>query len=88
MDRARDYAIVRNALESGTGVDSQELAYSMPATDRRPRLLWSAGWTSRKPEYSGFVLNISERKAMEDELVRARLGADAAARRRASSWPT
>ena len=58
----------------------QELTYWNPKLGKRTGLLWA-----RRVKIAGigyslcFVLDISERKQMEEELVRARLGADAAA---------
>jgi len=61
-------------------VDSQELTYPNAKLEKRTGLLWA-----RRVAIAGvghslcFVLDISERKRMEEELVQARLGADAAA---------
>ncbi len=75
-----DYETVRKALDDGDDLDSQELTYRNPKLGGRTGLLWA-----RRVEIAGtgyslcFVLDISERKQMEEDLVRARLGADAAA---------
>jgi len=80
--------IGRNPVERGwmggteerVDIDSRELTYWNPKLGKRTGLLWA-----RRVEIGGtryslcFVLDISARKEMEEELVRARLGADAAA---------
>jgi PAS domain S-box-containing protein len=76
-----DLTAFRRAIDENRDVDSQELTYYGAKLERRTGLLWM-----RKVAIAGvghllcFVLDISERKRMEEELVRARLGADAAAR--------
>jgi PAS domain S-box-containing protein len=75
-----DYGAIQGTLDQGRGIDSQEVTYWNPVLGQRTGLLWA-----RRVEIGGtgyslfFVLDISERKQMEEELVRARLGADAAA---------
>jgi PAS domain S-box-containing protein len=74
------FEAIRRALDEGRDVDSQELTYANAKLEKRTGLLWA-----RRVAIAGvdhwlcFVLDISERKRMEEELVRARLGADAAA---------
>ena len=75
-----DFDRIGQALEEGRGIDAEELGYWSAEGGRRTGLLWArrvviggAGHTL------SFVLDISERKQMEEDLVRARLGADAAA---------
>ncbi len=76
-----DSASVRQAFEEGVDIDSRELTYRNSKLGKRTALLWA-----RKVAIGGigyhlcFVLDISERKEMEVELVRARLGADTAAK--------
>ena len=80
VDR-EDSSAIRRELEEGRGVDAKELTFRNAQTGTRTGLLWA-----RKVQIGGvgytlsFVLDISERKEMEVELVRARLGADAATR--------
>jgi PAS domain S-box-containing protein len=75
-----DYAMVQEALDEGCDVDSQELVYWNPRTGKRTALIWARRVTIGGRGYClCFVLDISERKQIEEELVRARLGADAAA---------
>jgi PAS domain S-box-containing protein len=75
-----ELAAIRRALDEGRDVDSQELTYPNAKLEKRTGLLWA-----RRVAIAGvghslcFVLDISERKRMEEELVQARLGADAAA---------
>jgi PAS domain S-box-containing protein len=65
----------------GDGQDAQEVTFAGEDAEQRTALRWA-----RKVSISGvgyqlcFVLDISERKRMEEELVRARMGADMAAR--------
>jgi PAS domain S-box-containing protein len=75
-----DQAIVQRALEGGADIDSRELTYWNPKLGKQTALLWARRVSIGGTRYSlCFVLDISPRKAMEDELVRAKLGADAAA---------
>jgi len=76
----QDDAFVKRALAAGDDIDSHELSYSNPARGKQTALLWARRVAIGGVGYSlCFVLDISERKAMEEELVRARKGADAAA---------
>jgi PAS domain S-box-containing protein len=75
-----DQAIVQMALEQGVDIDSRELTYCNPKLGKQTGLLWARRVAIGGIGYSlCFVLDISERKKMEDDLVHARLGADAAA---------
>ena len=75
-----DQAVVRQALLEGVDIDSRELTYWNPNRGKQTGLLWARRVAIGGTGYSlCFILDISARKAMEDELVRARLGADAAA---------
>jgi len=75
-----DQAIVQLALEQGVDIDSRELTYCNPKLGKQTGLLWARRVAIGGIGYSlCFVLDISERKTMEDDLVQARLGADAAA---------
>ena len=76
-----DFEEIRRTVEEGRSIDSQELTYENPTLGKRTGLLWA-----RRVEIGGigyalcFVLDITERKQMEEELVRAGLkGADTAA---------
>ena len=85
-----DYLIVRRALDSGGTIDAQEITYWSPARGKQTALLWARRTVIGASTYSlCFVLDISERKAMEEELVRAR-GLPRMGRPgpRASFWPT
>jgi PAS domain S-box-containing protein len=76
----QDQVIVQQALEQGVDIDSRELTYWSPKLGKQTGLLWGRRVAIGGTGYSlCFVLDISERKKMEDELVAARLGADAAA---------
>ena len=75
-----DQIAVQQALEQGVDIDSRELTYWNPRLGKQTGLLWARRVLIGGTQYSlCFVLDISERKKMEDELVAARLGADAAA---------
>jgi PAS domain S-box-containing protein len=75
-----DYDPVRHALEQGRNLDSLELTYWNANMGKRTGLLWARRVVIAGIGYSlCFVLDISERKKIEEDLVRARLGADAAA---------
>ena len=75
-----EYAAIERALDEGRGLDSHELTYWNSKLGRRTGLLWARSVVIAGIGYSlCFVLDISERTRMEEELVRARLGADAAA---------
>jgi PAS domain S-box-containing protein len=75
-----DQAIVQQALREGIDIDSRELTYWNPNLGKQTGLLWARRVAIGGTGYSlCFVLDISERKKMEDQLVVARLGADAAA---------
>ncbi|MCX6633145.1 MAG: response regulator, partial [Candidatus Solibacter sp.] len=75
-----DYEAVHRALDEGRDIDSHELPYWSSKSGKRTGLLWARRVVIAGIGYSlCFVLDISERKQMEEELVRARLGADAAA---------
>ena len=72
---------IRRALDEGRAIDSREIAYRNAEEGGRTGLLWARRVAIGGTGYSlCFVLDISERKRMEEDLVRARLGADAAAR--------
>jgi PAS domain S-box-containing protein len=74
------FEMIRRALDEGREVDSQELTYSNTKLEKRTGLLWARRVMIAEVGHSlCFVLDISERKRMEQELVQARLGADAAA---------
>ena len=81
MEGGEDYEAIRCQLNESRPIDSHELAYRNAKLGRRTGLLWA-----RRVEIGGigyslcFVLDISDRKCIEEELVRARLAADAAAR--------
>ena len=79
--RSENYAPIRQALDEGRPLDSQELIYSNPKRGERTGLFWARTVVIGGSGYSlCFVLDISERKRMEEELLRARMGADAAAK--------
>jgi PAS domain S-box-containing protein len=81
IDSPEDYAGIRLALDEGRGIDSREMTYRHPKLGRRTGLLWARRVVIAGVGYTlCFVLDISARKQMERELVKARLGADAAAR--------
>jgi PAS domain S-box-containing protein len=74
-----DYEPIQRALDEGRDIDSQELAYCNPKLGKRTCLLWARRVLIGTTAYSlCFVLDISARKQMEQELVQARLDADAA----------
>ncbi|QOY89604.1 hybrid sensor histidine kinase/response regulator [Paludibaculum fermentans] len=76
-----EYEDIRAKLAEGRDIDSRELTYINPLLGHRTGLLWARRVVIAGVGYSlCFVLDISERKRMEEELVRARQGADAAAR--------
>jgi len=80
IEGPEDYEAVRCRLTASHAVDAQELTYRNPKLGRRTGLLWARRVVIGGIGYSlCFVLDISERKQMEEELVRARLAADAAA---------
>ena len=75
-----DYSAVQEALRAGSDVDSRELTYWSPERGKQTALVWGRRVAIGGKNYSlCFVLDITERKQMEEELVRARIGADAAA---------
>jgi PAS domain S-box-containing protein len=72
---------IQHLLAEGRSIDSHEVSYRNPELGPRTGLLWARRVVIAGVGYSlCFVLDISERKRMEEELVRARQGADAAAR--------
>ena len=74
------FETIRRPLDEGRDVDSQELTYSNAKLEKCTGLLWARRvMIAAVGHLLSFVLDISERKRMEQELVRARLGADAAA---------
>jgi PAS domain S-box-containing protein len=80
MPEKESFETLRRTLDEGGSIDSRELAFRHPKLGKRTALVWVRRVTIGGTGYSlGFVLDISERKRMEEELVRARLGADAAA---------
>jgi len=80
IEYPEDYEAVRCALGEGRDLDAHELIYRNPKRGKRTGLLWARRVTIAGVPYAlCFILDISERKQMEEELVRARLGADAAA---------
>lgn len=75
-----DFDPIRRALDEGRDLDAEELTYWSAKLGRRTGLLWARRVVIGGIGYSlCFVLDISERKQVEEELLRARLGADAAA---------
>jgi len=75
-----DYSPIQEALVHGIDIDSRELTYWNPQRGKQTALLWARRVAIGGRDYSlCFILDITERKQMEEELVRARLGADAAA---------
>jgi len=75
-----DKSIVQQALQEGIDIDSRELTYWNPNLGKQTGLLWARRVTIGGIGYSlCFVLDISQRKKMENDLVAARQGADAAA---------
>jgi PAS domain S-box-containing protein len=75
-----DPAMAQRVIEQGVDIDSRELTYWNPQHGKRTGLLWRRRVTIGGTAYAlCFILDISKRKEMEEELVRARLGADAAA---------
>jgi PAS domain S-box-containing protein len=71
---------IRRKLDESHALDAHELTYRNPRFGRRTGLLWARRVAIGGVGYVlSFVLDISERKRMEEELVRARLAADAAA---------
>ena len=80
IESREEFAAIRRALDEGRGVDSRELTYCHSKLGNRTGLLWARRVVIAGVGYTlSFVLDISERKQMEEDLVRARLGADAAA---------
>src|ERR1035438_5205257 len=80
IESRENCAAIRRALDEGRGVDSRELTYCHSKLGNRTGLLWARRVVIAGVGYTlSFVLDISERKQMEEDLVRAQLGADAAA---------
>jgi len=80
IEGREDYEAIGRALDEGRDLDAWELTYRDPQRGKRTGLLWARGVTIAGVPYAlCFILDISARKQMEEELVRARLGADAAA---------
>ncbi|MGJ5819688.1 response regulator [Paludibaculum fermentans] len=76
-----DFAKIQEMLSEGRSIDSHELTYRSSVLGNRTGLLWARRVVIAGVGYSlCFVLDISDRKRMEVELVRARQGADAAAK--------
>jgi PAS domain S-box-containing protein len=76
-----EFGAVLRELDEGRPIDAREITYRNAELGGRTGLLWARRVAIGGTGYSlCFVLDISERKRMEEELVRARLGADAAAR--------
>ena len=62
-------------------VDAQEMAYTNPTAGKRTGLVWLREVTiHHAPHILSFLLDITDRKHMEEELQRARSGAEAATR--------
>ncbi|MGC4052299.1 MAG: response regulator [Paludibaculum sp.] len=81
LRRSPEFAEIEQWLFEGRAIDSRELSYHNAKGEARTGLLWARRVVIAGVGYSlCFVLDISERKRMEEELVRARLGADAAAK--------
>jgi PAS domain S-box-containing protein len=80
IDNTEDYDAVRRALAAGRPLDAKEMTYRTPQSVIGTGLLWGRRVAiAGTPYLLCFILDISERKQMEMELVRARQGADAAA---------
>ncbi|MBL8173210.1 MAG: response regulator [Bryobacterales bacterium] len=72
---------VSRRLASFGCVDAFEISRAIPGRGPRTCLMWWRAVTvDRKPHMLAFLLDITDRKRMEEELERARLGAEAAAR--------
>jgi PAS domain S-box-containing protein len=72
---------IERQLTSFGHVDAQEVAYHHPSRGQRTGLLWLRAVTiDHAPHILSFFLDITDRKEMEEELRRARFGAEAAAR--------
>jgi PAS domain S-box-containing protein len=79
MAEREGFETIRRSLEEGGKIDSHELVFRHAKLGERTGLVWARRVTIGGIGYSlGFVLDISERKRMEQELVEARLGAEAA----------
>ncbi len=62
-------------------VDAREMTYHHPVSGLRTGLLWLRSVTiNHTPHVLSFFLDITDRKQMEEDLRRARIGAEAAAR--------
>jgi PAS domain S-box-containing protein len=80
LKSSEDLDAIRSALDGDHGLDAKELIFWNAKLGQRTGLLWARRVAIGGIDYSlCFVLDISERKRMEEELVRARQGADAAA---------
>ena len=80
IEAGQNHQANRPSLNRNHAVDAQELTFRNAKFGRRTGLLWAREVLIGGIGYSlSFVLDISERKEMEEELVRARLAADAAA---------
>jgi PAS domain S-box-containing protein len=70
---------VKRTLDVGGSIDSRELAFHHPMLGKRTGLMWARRAVIGGAGYTlSFVLDISERKRMEEDLVRARVAAEAA----------
>jgi PAS domain S-box-containing protein len=79
LENREDFDAIRGAADQASGLDAKELIYWNAKLGRCTGLLWARRVAIGGVGYLlSFVLDISERKQMELELVRARLGADAA----------
>jgi PAS domain S-box-containing protein len=80
LDRATQEALQIEITGTGA-VNGKEVTYSPRTSGPRTGLLWARRVTiGNAPHYLGFLLDISERKRMEEELHRAREAAEAASR--------
>ena len=81
LENSEELNELSKRLASFGCVDAQEIAYTHPTSGRRTGLLWLREVTiHHSPHILSFLLDITDRKQMEDELQRARTGAEAAAK--------
>jgi len=81
VENVSGYQVIRKALDAGRDLDSVEVTYRNEKLGKRIGLLCARRVVIAGTGYSlCFFLDISERKKMEEALLRARLDADAGAR--------
>lgn len=81
VDSPETMGEIGQQLASFGCVDARELRFRHPANGERTGLLWLREVTiNHSPNILSFFLDITDRKQMEEDLKRARAGAEAAAR--------